>query len=84
MKKLFVAVLTLGVALSPCTVLAKTVSVNPDDVQAPRSPAGVRSNENVRAPRGTQNVQSPQIGQAIRSSLTLGADEARASLVNPK
>jgi hypothetical protein len=43
----------------------KTASVKPDDMQAPRSLAGARSNENVQSPRGNQDVQSPR---AIRMS----------------
>ena len=45
----------------------KTASVKPDDVQAPRSLAGARSNENVQSPRGNQDVQSPRGNQDVQS-----------------
>ena len=45
----------------------KTASVTPDDVQAPRSLAGARSNENVQSPRGNQDVQSPRGNQDVQS-----------------
>ena len=86
MKKLFVAVVSVVVALSlspamgtaqtkcPAEVTQakdmlskKTASVNPDDIQAPRSLAGARSNENVQSPRGNQDVQSPRGNQDVQS-----------------
>ena len=45
----------------------KTASVKPDDIQAPRSLAGARSNENVQSPRGNQDVQSPRGNQNVQS-----------------
>ena len=49
----------------------KTASVKPDDVQAPRSLAGARSNEGTQqAPRGNQDVQSPRGNQDIQSPRT--------------
>src|SRR6266496_1379348 len=45
----------------------KTASVKPDDIQAPRSLAGARSNENVQSPRGNQDVQSPRGNQDVQS-----------------
>src|SRR5262249_30032891 len=86
MKKLFVAVVSVVVALSlspamgtaqtkcPAEVTQakdmlskKTASVSPDDIQAPRSLAGARSNENVQSPRGNQDVQSPRGNQDVQS-----------------
>lgn len=52
MKRLFVAVLSLAVVLLPGLGMAKTTSVNPDDVQAPRAPAGARLDQaGVASPR---------------------------------
>ena len=45
----------------------KTASVKPDDIRAPRSLAGARSNENVQSPRGNQDVQSPRGNQNVQS-----------------
>ena len=45
----------------------KTASVKPDDIQAPRSLAGARSNENVQSPRGNQDLQSPRGNQDLQS-----------------
>ena len=45
----------------------KTASVKPDDIQAPRSLAGARSNEGVQSPRGNQDVQSPRGNQDVQS-----------------
>src|SRR5574342_720514 len=45
----------------------KTAMVKPDDIQAPRSLAGARSNESVQSPRGNQDVQSPRGNQDVQS-----------------
>jgi hypothetical protein len=45
----------------------KTASVKPEDIQAPRSLAGARSNEAVQAPRGNQDVQAPRGNQNIQA-----------------
>jgi hypothetical protein len=45
----------------------KTASVKPEDIQAPRSLAGARSNEGVQSPRGNQDVQSPRGNQDVQS-----------------
>src|SRR5712692_10189631 len=45
----------------------KTAMVKPDDIQAPRSLAGARSNEAAQAPRGNQDVQSPRGNQEVQS-----------------
>ena len=45
----------------------KTASVKPDDIQAPRSLAGARSNEATQAPRGNQNVQAPRGNQDVQA-----------------
>src|SRR6266436_3149240 len=45
----------------------QVASINSQDVQAPRSLAGARSNENVQSPRGNQDVQSPRGNQDVQS-----------------
>jgi hypothetical protein len=45
----------------------RTASVKPDDIQAPRSLAGARSNESVQAPRGNQDVQAPRGNQDVQA-----------------
>src|SRR5258705_8707363 len=45
----------------------QVASVNSQDVQAPRSLAGARSNENVQSPRGNQDVQSPRGNQDVQA-----------------
>ena len=45
----------------------KVASVKPGDIQAPRSLAGARSNENVQAPRGNQDVQAPRGNQSVQA-----------------
>jgi len=45
----------------------RTASVKPEDIQAPRSLAGARSNEAVQAPRGNQDVQAPRGNQAVQA-----------------
>ena len=45
----------------------RTASVKPDDIQAPRSLAGARSNESVQAPRGNQDVQAPRGNQNVQA-----------------
>ena len=45
----------------------RTASVKPDDIQAPRSLAGARSNESVQAPRGNQDVQAPRGNQSVQA-----------------
>ena len=66
----------LGTAQSNCPaevtqakdMLSKrTASVKPEDIQAPRSLAGARSNEAVQAPRGNQDVQAPRGNQNIQA-----------------
>src|SRR5215510_14977716 len=42
-------------------------STSSQDVQAPRSLAGARSNDNVQSPRGNQDVQSPRGNQDVQS-----------------
>src|SRR5215467_1990945 len=50
-------------------MLAKkqTASINSQDVQAPRSLAGARSNQDIQSPRGNQDVQSPRGNQDVQS-----------------
>ena len=50
-------------------MLAKkqTASINSQDVQAPRSLAGARSNQDIQSPRGNQDVQSPRGNQNVQS-----------------
>src|SRR6266511_1492254 len=45
----------------------QVASINNQDVQAPRSLAGARTNENVQSPRGNQDVQSPRGNQDVQS-----------------
>src|SRR5207247_10233910 len=45
----------------------QVASVNSQDVQAPRSLAGARSNENVQSPRGNQDLQSPRGNQDVQA-----------------
>ena len=45
----------------------QVASVNNQDVQAPRSLAGARSNDSVQSPRGNQDVQSPRGNQNVQS-----------------
>ena len=45
----------------------QVASINSQDVQAPRSLAGARSNESVQSPRGNQDVQSPRGNQNVQS-----------------
>ena len=45
----------------------RTASVKPEDIQAPRSLAGARSNEAVQAPRGNQDVQAPRGNQDVQA-----------------
>jgi len=45
----------------------QVASVKSQDVQAPRSLAGARSNEAVQSPRGNQDVQSPRGNQNVQS-----------------
>ena len=44
----------------------QVASINSQDVQAPRSLAGARSNDNVQSPRGNQDVQSPRGNQDVQ------------------
>ena len=55
------------VAQAKSLLSKKTASVKPDDVQAPRTLAGSRGNENVQSPRGNQDVQSPRGNQNVQS-----------------
>jgi hypothetical protein len=55
------------VAQAKSMLSKKTASVKPDDVQAPRTLAGSRGNENVQSPRGNQDVQSPRGNQNVQS-----------------
>jgi len=55
------------VAQAKAMLSKKTAMVKPDDIQAPRSLAGARSNESVQSPRGNQDVQSPRGNQNIQS-----------------
>src|SRR5262245_65927955 len=50
-------------------MLAKkqTASINSQDVQAPRSLAGARSNQDIQSPRGNQDVQSPRGNQDVQA-----------------
>ncbi|HTY79644.1 MAG TPA: hypothetical protein VMI34_17600, partial [Candidatus Bathyarchaeia archaeon] len=62
----------------------QVASVNPQDVQAPRSLAGARSNESVQSPRGNQDVQSPRGSQDIQAPRSLAGARSNESVQSPR
>src|SRR5947207_5847721 len=62
----------------------KTASVKPDDIQAPRSLAGARSNEGVQSPRGNQDVQSPRGNQDIQAPRSLAGARSNEGVQSPR
>src|SRR6266496_1130510 len=83
----------LGTAQSNCPaevtqakdMLSKrTASVKPDDIQAPRSLAGARSNEAVQAPRGNQDIQAPRSLAGARSNEAVQAPRGNQDVQAPR
>src|SRR6266496_3047959 len=62
----------------------RTASVKPDDIQAPRSLAGARSNEAVQAPRGNQDVQAPRGNQDVQAPRSLAGARSNESVQAPR
>ena len=62
----------------------QVASINSQDVQAPRSLAGARSNENVQSPRGNQNVQSPRGSQDIQAPRSLAGARSNENVQSPR
>jgi hypothetical protein len=83
----------LGTAQSNCPaevtqakdMLSKrTASVKPEDIQAPRSLAGARSNDGVQAPRGNQDVQAPRGNQDIQAPRSLAGARSNDAVQAPR
>src|SRR6266581_2470052 len=62
----------------------RTASVKPDDIQAPRSLAGARSNEGVQSPRGNQDVQSPRGNQDIQAPRSIAGARSNEGVQSPR
>ena len=67
-------------------MLAKkqTASINSQDVQAPRSLAGARSNQDIQSPRGNQDVQSPRGNQDVQAPRSLAGARQNDSVQSPR
>src|SRR5262245_43046693 len=67
-------------------MLAKkqTASINSQDVQAPRSLAGARSNPDIQSPRGNQDVQSPRGNQDVQAPRSLAGARQNDSIQSPR
>src|SRR5499426_4205339 len=67
-------------------MLAKkqTASINSQDVQAPRSLAGARSNQDIQSPRGNQDVQSPRGNQDVQAPRSLAGARQNDSIQSPR
>src|SRR5436309_12719793 len=61
----------------------QVASINSQDVQAPRSLAGARSNENVQSPRGNQDLQSPRGNQDVQSPRALEGARSNENMQSP-
>jgi hypothetical protein len=62
----------------------QVASINSQDVQAPRSLAGARSNDNVQSPRGNQDVQSPRGNQDVQAPRSLAGARSNDSVQSPR
>ena len=62
----------------------QVASINSQDVQAPRSLAGARSNENVQSPRGNQDVQSPRGNQDVQAPRSLAGARSNENVQSPR
>src|SRR6266436_5576232 len=62
----------------------QVASINSQDVQAPRSLAGARSNENVQSPRGSQDVQSPRSLAGARSNESVQSPRGNQDVQSPR
>src|ERR1044071_1500184 len=62
----------------------QVASINSQDVQAPRSLAGARSNENVQSPRGNQDLQSPRGNQDVQAPRSLAGARSNENVQSPR
>src|SRR5215813_11727094 len=59
-------------------------STSSQDVQAPRSLAGARSNDSVQSPRGNQDVQSPRSLAGARSNENVQSPRGNQDVQSPR
>src|SRR5262245_5067556 len=59
-------------------------STSSQDVQAPRSLAGARSNDSVQSPRGNQDVQSPRGNQDVQAPRSLAGARSNENVQSPR